>query len=83
MITTKELSENLLKQISSVIDGNQAKAAEIQNIQAKSEIFQANLTVNWKFKGYYEDQKIAGGETLNNHFNHQNQFEHQTDLYYQ
>lgn len=81
MVTTAQLSENLLKQIANLVDGNQAKADEVQSVDAKTEMFQADLSVQWQFEGIYEDQRVAGGKKSSNHFTHKNQFEHQTQIY--
>ncbi|HHW7567105.1 TPA: hypothetical protein ACU21S_000390 [Mannheimia haemolytica] len=83
MITTESLSQNLLKQISTVINGNQARAEDIKSICSNSEIFQANLKLDWKFSSVYKDEKVAGGKKAHNHFKKQNHFEHQTQDYHQ
>lgn len=81
MITTEQLSENLLAQIKNIVDGNQVTSNDVQPITQKSEIFNAHLTVNWKFKGEYSDSRVAGGQPCASHFLHSTHFEHETQKY--
>ncbi len=73
MIRTEDLSQNLLLQISNLIDGNQVSAKELRNGGFRSENVEVVATVNWQFQGEYKETREFGDKQVKKHFLHDRQ----------
>ncbi|QIW15161.1 hypothetical protein A4G20_01765 [Pasteurellaceae bacterium RH1A] len=81
MIDKQDLSESLIGQIGDVVEGNQAQAKDVKPEACRSELFQADLTVDWHFTSQVHDERIAGGARRDNHFIYIRDFEDKTQIY--
>lgn len=78
------LSDLLLRQLRLLIDGNQAKAADLRAGEALAEAFTVQCAVKLVFSGKCEEQRVAGGAVQGQDFQaNRAAFEQQTQLYLQ
>ncbi|MFZ7215070.1 hypothetical protein ACLSYY_05480 [[Pasteurella] aerogenes] len=70
MIRAEDLSQNLLLQISNLIDGNQAGAKELHSGGFRAENVQVAATVSWQFQGEYKEIREVGDKQVKTHFSH-------------
>lgn len=70
MIRAEDLSQNLLLQISNLIDGNQVGAKELRSGEFRAENVQVAATVSWQFQGEYKEIREVGDKQVKNLFSH-------------
>lgn len=68
MSSKDQLSNDLLKYVQNVIDGNQVRGDELKLIDSQVEKFNLKIEVSWKFYAKWNDRRVAGGNKSNNHF---------------
>lgn len=57
----KKLSIDLIKQVSNILDGNNVTLDDIKIINYKTDYFEVELNIIWKFTIEYTENKSAGG----------------------
>ncbi|OZN25792.1 hypothetical protein CFY87_00840 [Actinobacillus seminis] len=70
MIRAEDLSQNLLLQISNLIDGNQVGAKELRSGEFRAENVQVAATVSWQFQCEYKEIREVSDKQVKNHFSH-------------
>lgn len=64
----QSLSDNLIRQIGNLVEGNQARISDVKSIDYQTAKFRALLQIHWRFSAQLADQKIAGGSPYDQHF---------------
>ncbi len=57
----QDLSKDLIRQLSNIIDGNHVSRNDLKPIQFESDIFTAQFYIEWIFFSEYKDSRVAGG----------------------